>query len=205
MPNGDEAPPKDGEIQVEFVDHEEGDEGGSSGRQRFRVDPSEREIEPSGAPPPPSPEEELRNQLLRIRADYENLKRRMDRDRDEHRRQAKAQVVEVLLPIMDNMDRALKVLEGEAPEEWCRGLHLVHQQMREALGRLGLVEIAPMGEPFDPTRQEAIASAERDDVPPNTVTAVYEKGYLFEGRLLKAARVEVSRAKAGDPSGEADG
>ncbi len=204
MPNGDEAPPKDGEIQIEFVDHEEGDEGGSVGRQEFRVDPAEHEIEPSGAPPP-SREEELRDQLLRIRADCENLKKRMDRDRDEHRRQARAQVVEALLPVMDNMDRALKVLEGEAPEEWCRGLELVHQQMREALGRLGLAEIAPMGGPFDPTRQEAIASAERDDVPPNTVTAVYEKGYLFEGRLLKAARVEVSRAKAGVPSGEADG
>jgi len=205
VPNGDEAPPKEGEIQIEFVDHEGRDEGESPSRLRARVDPIEREIEPSGAPPPPSPEEELRNQLLRIRADYENLKRRMERDRDEHRRQARAQVVEALLPVMDNMDRALKVLEGEAPEEWCRGLDLVHQQMREALGRLGLSEIDPLGEPFDPTRHEAIASAERDDVPPNTVTAVYEKGYLFEGRLLKAARVEVSRAKAGIPSGEADG
>ena len=139
----------------------------------------------------------LRDDLLRARADFENFRKRQERDRSEFARRAAVDLVEQLLPILDNFRRALSGLEGGAAPEgagWLEGVRLIEVQLLETLGRAGLQPVAALGQPFDPHVHEAVAREESHDVEPGTVTAELEPGWMFRDRLLKPARVRVAVA-----------
>jgi molecular chaperone GrpE len=216
--NGREDPPGrssgDDEISIEFLD----DEG-----KPIDVDPASQVHSPPDVTdrkgiverdPEAVGEEknwrqrldDVHEQYLRQRADFENYRRRVDRDREEYRRLATADVVSLMLPVLDNLNRALKVLETEAPQEWCQGLELVQQQFGEALQKLGVEEIDALGRPFDPTRHEAVMVVSRPDLPAGTISEVFEKGYTLGGRVVKPARVVVTGENLGDQQtrGETD-
>lgn len=199
-----EPPADSGDMIIEFVDHDNGTaempgeqpetgmaevvaEGVDSGR--------EAELEKKVS--------SLEERLLRRQADFENYKRRQDREQDELRRAAAARAVAGLLPALDNLDRAIEAVSQEVSEDHRKGLLLVQAQILEALGKLGLEEIDAMGKTFDPALHEAVAMAHVADVPPMTVTAVLGKGYLMGGKLLRAARVQVNEG-AGGAQGESD-
>jgi len=141
----------------------------------------------------------MRERLLRLQADFENFKKRIDREKEDYHRLATASLLVKLLPVIDNFDRALAATprsEGEAAIH--RGVTLIHRQLMEELKREGLVPMDAVGEPFDPSHHEAIATDSSSGLPPNTVVEELQRGYFFRDRLLRPAAVRVSMEPGSD-------
>jgi len=165
---------------------------------------------PSDAPPPsarPGPDvddgsgqapreeiESLEQDLLRVRADFENYRKREEKGRSEFARQATAGLVEKLLPVIDNFKRALAVPdEGAVRESGYRaGIRLIYKQLMDVMEAAGLEPVESEGQPFDPNFHEAVALEPTSEVEANMVLEELEPGYRFRNRLLKPARVRVS-------------
>lgn len=143
--------------------------------------------------------EKLRDQFLRSRADFENFRRRMEKEKVEFRRHAIADTLRDLLPVLDNFERALSV-SAASVEDFRTGIEMIARQLADVLERTGLQAIDPAGEPFDPLFHEAIARVETDEAEPNSVFDVMQKGYMLNERLLRPAMVRVAV-----PSGRAEG
>ena len=141
-----------------------------------------------------------RERVLRLQAEFENFKRRVDREKADFYRHATSDLVERLLPVVDNFDRAL-LHAHEDPRQagpFLEGVDLIHKQLLEVLTKHGLTPVETLDRPFDPEVHEAVATEETDAVPSNTVLAELQRGYRFHGRLLRPAMVKVS--VAGDAS-----
>jgi len=150
---------------------------------------------PSSSAPlaPPSELDSLREKMLRIQADFENLERRMNQERAEYARYATADLVARLLPILDNLDRALGAARRRNEgDPFAEGLLLVRQQLFDELRREGLRPLEAMGQPFDPRLHEAVETGFEPDVPPGTILAELQPGYVFHERLLRPALVRVN-------------
>ena len=134
-----------------------------------------------------------RTRLIRLRADYDNLRKRIDRERGEFELHANFNLVTRLLPVLDNLDRAraaeAKSDSGGALRE---GLILIHRQLTEQLNSEGLRSIEAVGQPFDPNLHDAVATDPTSDLPRNTIIEEMQKGYLFHNRVLRPAMVKVS-------------
>jgi molecular chaperone GrpE len=143
--------------------------------------------------------EQARDQYLdlatRTRADFENYQKRLQRDLAAERRYAQAPLAADLLPVLDNLERATAAA-GQAGETGplVQGVGMVHTQLLDVLRRHGVNRMGAQGEPFDPTRHEAVLQQPRKDVPPGTVVQVLEHGYTIHDRVLRPARVAVSSA-----------
>jgi len=206
-------PDDDDDITIEFVGSDDGDTEDESGNASSLVGiPAEgRDVGMEPELEPLSKEQkrirELEDLLLRRAADYENLQRRVDREKSNYRRQAREEIVKEILPVVDNMDRALESSGDDASGEWRKGLELLRQQLLDILEKFGVSRIDSVGYPFDPTIHEAVALSEASDYPPNTVTMEYERGYLLDGRTLKPAKVVVSppAGTSGQGGEESDG
>lgn len=145
------------------------------------------------------------DRLLRLQAEFENFRKRQQRDREELNRQAKERVLAELPGVLDNLERALKHAgaPGAAPETLAQGVELVCKQLQEVLSRFGVEPIAALGGTFDPHLHEAMARVETAGDPPDgTVIEEYRRGYLLDGRVLRPALVAV--AKLADGDGEPD-
>jgi molecular chaperone GrpE len=144
--------------------------------------------------------DEYLDALQRLKAEFENFRKRSERERQEFTKRATEQLVKQLLPVVDDLERALEAAaehEGERLEE---GVRLVHRALTDALAREGLVEV-PANGAFDPHTQEALL-AQPSAEPEGTVIQVLQKGYTLGDRVLRPARVVVS---AGSPETGADG
>jgi molecular chaperone GrpE len=158
-----------------------------------RPSPAEAEAESAGAVL-----QGVRDQLLRERADFENYRKRIDREKAEWNWKSRAETLQQLLPVLDNMDRALELLNfKETPPDWSKGVAMVHQQFLEVLGRLGLDEIEAEGASFHPGEHEAVSVVHRPELEENRVVQVFEKGYRLKGKILRPAKVSVNRLSAG--------
>jgi molecular chaperone GrpE len=141
----------------------------------------------------------LEDDLLRIRAEFENFRKRQQRDRAEFLRHASAGLMERLLPALDNFKRAMDAPgDEEAMAGFRDGITMIFRQIMDVLETEGLEPIATCGEMFDPNLHEAVAREETGEVEPNTITLELEAGYRFKDRLLKPARVRVAVAPPGD-------
>jgi len=137
--------------------------------------------------------DEYLDHLRRLKAEFENYRKRVQRDHEELRLRAAETVVESLLPVMDNMSRALEAGARHEEGQLLAGLELVSGQLRGTLEGHGLEEIAvEPGVLFDPTVHEAIMAQPSPEHPEGTVTQVLELGYLLHGRLLRPAKVIVA-------------
>ncbi|KUK12149.1 MAG: Protein GrpE [Moorella sp. 60_41] len=138
--------------------------------------------------------ERLRSQLLRLRADFDNYRKRARREQLELKQTACAELVEELLPVLDNLERAMATARGGGEEgALLSGIELVFRQLVETLGRYGLSEVKALGQPFDPAYHEAVATEEATGPEGhNLVTEEFRKGYLLHGRLLRPALVKVA-------------
>ena len=125
--------------------------------------------------------------LLRVQAEFDNFRKRTFRERQQAENRGKRILVEHLLPVLDNFERAIAHGEGGA------GVELVLKELRSSLEREGLVEIPAEGEPFDPQVHEAVESVEDPEVEQATVTQVYRRGYTFGGDVIRPAMVVVAR------------
>jgi molecular chaperone GrpE len=134
---------------------------------------------------------DLRDLYIRKLAEFENFRKRSEREKAEFFRYALADFLRDLLGVIDNFDRAVAG-SADAPEEYRRGLELVQKQLVEATRRNGLTPIDESGVPFDPEMHEGILREENPDVPSHTVTEVLQKGYFLHDRLLRPAMVKVA-------------
>ena len=138
----------------------------------------------------------LRELYLRKMADFDNYRKRQERDMVEFRRFAHADLLRDCLPVVDNLERALAAPAGNGGGSVQTGVELVLRQFKEILARYGLSEVNPLGEPFDPSFHEAFQRQEMEGVAENTVVQVLQKGYLLGERLLRPALVVVSTPPA---------
>lgn len=136
----------------------------------------------------------LYDQLLRRQAEFENFRKRTEREREEVYQRARAEVLLELLPVLDNFDRALSSLEqsGGDAEALHHGVELIHKQLTEALAKLGLQPLDSIGKAFDPHLHEAVTIEQTDEHDENTVIEEFERGYKIGDRLLRPAKVKVA-------------
>lgn len=152
---------------------------------------------------------ELRNERNEIQEksdrrlkDFENFKYRMDRERRGSFIDQIANLASQMLPVLDNLNRALDAVPSDSgtrsPEfqQMFDGLVLVNQQMNEVFAGMGVTGIMTVGEPFDPNFHEAVATDERDDMPPNTVSEEMLRGYRIGNKVIRHSMVKVSAASA---------
>ncbi|MGO8684121.1 MAG: nucleotide exchange factor GrpE [Thermoleophilia bacterium] len=136
--------------------------------------------------------DEYLDHLQRLTAEFDNYRKRVRRDTEELRLRAAEGVVESLLPIMDNMQRALQAAEHHEEGQLIAGVELVAGQLRSVLASHGLEQVeTEVGTPFDPTVHEAVLTQSSDEFDEGCIARVLEPGYLLHGRLLRAARVVV--------------
>ncbi len=134
---------------------------------------------------------ELNDKYLRIAAEMENSRKRLEREKSDFLQFALADALRELLGVQDNFDRALKSLSGSENPSAIEGIALIAKQIAELLRRRGVVEIEVQGKPFDPTLHSAVASEESAEVSEPTVGEVLQKGFLLHDRLLRPAMVKV--------------
>jgi molecular chaperone GrpE len=139
--------------------------------------------------------EELKDRHLRKVAEFENLRKRSQREKAEYYRQALASFLSDFLEIADNFERALDHAKPEELEnDFGQGVELIHKQFQELWKRYGLKEV-DTAHGFDPNVHEAVASEEDDSVPPQTILQVMQKGYRLQDRLVRPALVKVAVRK----------
>lgn len=138
---------------------------------------------------------EMRETIARQRAEFDNFRKRTQREKDQIREIANESLLSRLLPVLDNFDRALASAESAADLDSVRqGVGMIATQLSRALEAEGLTQINPLNAPFDPTKHDAIAAEPRDDMSENHVCAVLLPGYSYKDRLLRPAMVKVSKA-----------
>lgn len=140
---------------------------------------------------------ELRDRVLRTMADYENFRKRAEREKQDFFRYALAGTMKDLLPVLDNFERALE--HSEEDDDFHKGVSLIYKQLAEALQKAGLRAITEANVKFDPNIHEAVVREENSSVPSHTVVDVLQKGYFLNDRLLRPALVKVA---VGGPEGD---
>lgn len=133
--------------------------------------------------------------LQRMKADFENFRKRNERDRLVQRAAAARDVVMAVLPVLDNLERAVEALV-QAGDEHAGGVEMVRVQLAQVLEGQGLKELEALGQPFDPTVHEALSLVPAD-APEGTVVSVVEKGYRLGDGIVRAAKVVVASAPPG--------
>lgn len=146
---------------------------------------------------------DLRDRSMRTLADFDNYRKRAERERQEARRYAAAEPAQEFLGVMDNLELALAA-SGSA-DDLKRGVEMIHRQMQELLRRLNVVEIPALGEKFDPAVHEAVSSEESPDVQAPTVIGEMRRGYKLHDRLLRPSMVRVAVPAEGRGGGGEDG
>jgi molecular chaperone GrpE len=133
---------------------------------------------------------DVRDRYLRTLADFENYRKRADREKTDFFKYALAELIKDLLPVIDNFDRALE--HADEGDEFHKGVLLIYKQLFDALQRHGLKPIVDSGVHFDPNIHEAVVTEENPSVPAHTVVAILQKGYFLHDRLLRPALVKVA-------------
>ena len=138
--------------------------------------------------------DDLLQRLQRLSADYANYQKRAQREKSEDRARAQAEVIKALLPVLDDMERALEAaLENHGEDDALfQGMQLVHDKALELLGGFGLTVIDAVGRSFDPDRHAAMMQQPTDEHPPQTVLQELQKGYALKDQALRPSRVIVS-------------
>jgi len=156
--------------------------------------PLEAEGEPAESqeePPESAETAQLRDQLLRLAADFDNFRKRARREQDEARHYGVTNLLNDVLPVMDNLERALLHVEGDKSPV-IQGVRLVLKQFGDILARYGVTGFSSMGEPFNPERHEAVGQRPGGDAKPGAIVEELQRGYMLHGRLLRPARVIVA-------------
>lgn len=137
-----------------------------------------------------------KDEVLRAQADAQNSMRRSEQDVEKARKFALERFAGELLPVVDNLERALESTAGDDPalKSIAEGVELTLKSFMDVLGKFNVEVVIPDGEPFDPNLHQAMSMVENNDVEPNTVIAVMQKGYTLNGRLVRPAMVMVSKS-----------
>lgn len=134
--------------------------------------------------------DDFRDRYVRAIADFENFRKRTERDKADFARYATASVLKDMLPVLDNFDRALE--HAEEGDEFHKGVLLIYKQLFDVLQKHGLKPIDESRVPFDPNIHEGVVREEDASLPNHTVSAILQKGYFLHDRLLRPALVKVA-------------
>jgi molecular chaperone GrpE len=136
--------------------------------------------------------EDLLQTLVRRQADFENFRKRTERDRSEEGRRGVERMITDLIPVLDGFDRALHAHDDPAYEEYRKGVTLIRKQLWDVLVRHGVQPIDAVGKTFDPHMHQAIERVESTEFADGSIVTVFQDGYLFHGRVLRPAIVRVA-------------
>lgn len=148
--------------------------------------------------------DELMNTLIRRQADFENYRKRVEKERQADRHRGVELLVERILPVLDAFDRALDARHSPADAEYRTGFELIRRQLWDALAKEGLGRIEAVGKEFDPHRHHAIERVETVKHPEGTVIDELQPGYTFHNRVLRPAMVRVAAEPVSKPAGGND-
>lgn len=135
--------------------------------------------------------DEYLDYLKRLQAEFENYKKRVERELLESRRWGSIEVIKELLPVLDNFDLAFG--SEQSAEDFRKGVELIYAQFKELLKKNNIEEIKALGENFDPKLHEAVMTANLTGKKDNEIVEVFQKGYLINGRVLRHAKVKVNK------------
>jgi len=186
----DQSAPADEGAEIEMTGEVVNEPGGESGEQPGPAEMG-RLLEDAR-----SKADEHWDMVLRTRADMENLKRRAERDVEKAHKYALDKFAGELVGVWDSLELGQKAAMAEDAdiEKLREGVDLTLKQLSSVMGKFGVEQIDPEGQPFDPDMHQAISMVPTSDVPPNTVVNVIQKGYTLNGRLIRPALVMVSQA-----------
>jgi molecular chaperone GrpE len=136
--------------------------------------------------------EDLRQTLLRRQADFDNYKKRIEKERTEDSKRTTARLIEALIPTIDGFEQALAAHREAEYENYRRGFELIYKQLADHISKLGAERIDPTGKPFDPHLHQAMDRTETNEYADGTVLQVFQPGYVFHGRVLRPAMVRVA-------------
>jgi molecular chaperone GrpE len=136
--------------------------------------------------------EDLRQTLLRRQADFDNYRKRVEKERSEDSRRSTARVIEALIPVVDSFDQALASHREPEYANYRKGFELIHKQLIDNIAKLGAERIDPVGMTFDPHLHQAMDRTETTDKDEGTILQVFQPGYVFHGRVLRPAMVRVA-------------
>jgi len=148
--------------------------------------------------------EEYYDRLLRLKAEFENYKKRVQRDLDRLRKYAAEAVIEPLLHVLDNFERALSTVPEGVNDGFREGMEIIHNQLCEALAKAGLSPMESVGQKFDPHLHDAVMQVPSDDYEEGTVVEEFNKGYMLFDKVIRHAKVAVSSGSANgeEPDGQ---
>jgi molecular chaperone GrpE len=144
---------------------------------------------------------ELTETLIRRQADFENYRKRVERERQSEHHRGIEGLIESLLPVLDGFERALAAHADPGYENYRKGFELIYRQLENTLSKKGLEQIDAEGKPFDPNLHHAVERIESSDYPDGTVIGVLQAGYMFHGKVLRPAMVRVT-ANAGQQTSQ---
>lgn len=170
---------------AEIIDTEETDEANDVNDETSELERKLEELEVE--------KDKLHDRLLRIQAEYDNYKKRTLKEREADRKYKSQDLIEELLPALDNFERALQVEKTEATASIIEGITMVYNQIKEALASQGAEEIASVGEEFDPNIHHAVMQVEDESQPSNIVIEELQKGYKLKDRVIRPAMVKVNK------------
>jgi len=133
---------------------------------------------------------ELEDRLLRMRAEFDNARRRAERERSDYLQFAAMDLVREMLPVLDDLERATRVETSD--REYAKGVELIYQRMYDSLKKLGLEPIETQGMRFDPNLHQAIERVQTEDAEDQAIVGEFQRGYQFKGKLLRPAMVRVA-------------
>lgn len=136
--------------------------------------------------------DDLRQTLLRRQADFDNYRKRIEKERAEDSKRATARVIEGLIPVLDGFEHALAAHREAEYENYRKGFELIYKQLLDNVTRLGAERVEPLGKMFDPHLHQAMDREETTGHADGTILQVFQPGYLFHGRVLRPAMVRVA-------------
>ena len=135
---------------------------------------------------------EAKDQLLRVAAEYDNFRKRSQREKESLYSECKSSVVNDLLPVIDNFERCVAPGEDTSYEDYKKGVELTYKQFGEALKKLGIEAFGEVGDAFDPNLHNAVMHTEDENLPENSISNVLMKGYKLGDKIIRAAMVAVA-------------
>ncbi len=177
--------------------HEEEDVGNEEALEKKEVEglePAEKEEELTGEGLGPEVElAEMKDKYLRLYAEFENYKKRMQRDKEELVKYCNESILYEILPVIDNLEMALSHATDDVSGGLVKGVEITLREFQRVMEKFGLVPISAKGEPFDPSVHHAMSQVVRSDVEDKTVVEEYRKGYMFGEKVLRPSLVAVSK------------
>ncbi len=209
--NNDDSKNEDTEVKFDFLDEEESNESKPENNeetydkdellpillQQEEIENLKKQLEEVTRE-----KDDLYDRLLRKLADFNNFKKRIEKERQDYCKFANADLIRDILPIIDNFEKALMISEDK-DDPFYRGIELIYKQFIDVLRKHGVEEIKAEGEQFDPSFHEAVWTAEIENQEDNVIIEEYQKGYMMHDKLLRPSLVKVNiRKNLTDDSGK---